>query len=192
MSALDLGNLTYLALLLAAVGGYVLASARKNLAKTAQQLLVWGFLFLGIIAVYGLWDDIRNEIAPFQTTGESGAIEVPRSPDGHYYLTLAVNGAPIRFTVDTGASQIVLSQEDAARAGLDPDTLRYSQTAYTANGPVPTAPVILETLRLGDLAAADLMAVVNGGEMDSSLLGMTYLSRFNKIEIQQGRLILTP
>ena len=66
-------------------------------------------------------------------------MEVPRSADGHYYLTMEVNGAPIRFVVDTGATELVLSRADAERAGIDTGGLIYSGRAFTANGMVETA-----------------------------------------------------
>jgi aspartyl protease family protein len=93
--------------------------------------------------------------------------------------------------VDTGATDIVLTKEDAARAGLDPDSLRYLGRAGTANGEVRTAYVRLNDVRLGDITDRDVAAVVNGGQMDQSLLGMGYLQRWGRIEIAGGELILT-
>ena len=118
-------------------------------------------------------------------------IEVPRAPDGHYYLTVEIEGVPVRFVVDTGASQIVLSQSDAERIGLDTKSLAYLGRAYTANGEVRTAPVRLESLVVGPVRHENLRAVVNQGEMGQSLLGMEYLQRFSSIEITGGRLVLT-
>lgn len=189
MDSSDLGRLVYLIILGAMVGGYFLAQSRENLSKTAQQALVWVLIFVGVIAGAGLWSDIRDDIAPRQSSIGGGVIEVPNSIDGHYYLVLEIDGHPIEFVVDTGASDIVLSQEDARDVGIDPNSLDYSGIAYTANGSVRTARV--SNLRLGDIVDQDVTVLVNQGDLSGSLLGMSYLQRFEKIEISHGKLILT-
>ncbi|WP_298857004.1 TIGR02281 family clan AA aspartic protease [uncultured Sulfitobacter sp.] len=192
MTGDNIASLIYLVLLGCAVAGWLFMSGRDSIGKTLQMAMIWGFIFLGVVAGYGLWNDVQR-----QTTGGqmlqlgSGMISVPRQSDGHYYLTLALNGKNIRFVVDTGATDMVLSLSDARRAGLDPDTLNFIGTANTANGQVRTAPVRLDTVRLGDITDTDVFASVNGGEMDSSLLGMGYLERWGRIEISGGELRLT-
>lgn len=115
---------------------------------------------------------------------------MPRGNDGHYHLTLDVNGTAIDFVIDTGASQVVLSQRDAARIGINADALNYSGAASTANGVVRTAPVVLDQVTLGGITDRGVAAVVNGGDMESSLLGMTYLGLYDRIEISNGELVL--
>jgi aspartyl protease family protein len=191
MSDLQIGHLAYLGLLLAVVG-YAFVQNRQGLNKTLQQAALWGLIFLGAIAVFGLWDDIRQTVRPSQAVfAESGRVEVPRAPDGHFYLTLDVNGQPLRFVVDTGATGVVLNREDAARAGLHPEDLVFLGRAMTANGEVRTAPVRLDRMTLGGFTETDLPAWVNEGELETSLLGMTYLDRWNRIEITSDRMVLT-
>ncbi|MDX1821145.1 MAG: TIGR02281 family clan AA aspartic protease [Paracoccaceae bacterium] len=192
MDGYDLGRLTYLILLGSVIVFWFLVQNRQSFGKTLQQALVWGLLFLGVIAAFGLWNDIRQTVRPTQSViSAQGRIELPRAPDGHYYLTAEVNGAAIRFLVDTGATDIFLSREDAIAAGLDPANLAFIGSAMTANGEVRTAPVRLESIRLGPHEDRGLRAFVNAGEMRESLLGMTYLQRFSSVEIRQGALILT-
>jgi aspartyl protease family protein len=180
----------YLALLLLAVGGYAVAEFRRRPGKTVQQAMVWGFIFVGLIAGAGLWSDIRREVLPVQSLDASGRIEVPVAADGHFYLVAELNGVAVRFTVDTGASDIVLSTRDAARIGLDPARLSYYQRAETANGTVETAPVFIGAMVLGGVTDLDVRAVVNRGEMASSLLGMAYLARFSRLEMTPRKLVL--
>ena len=187
----DFGRLAYLALLLLAVGGYFVAQARRNLGRTAQQAAIWVFIFIGVIVAYGLWGDLRRTALPEQTRVVGDGIEVAASDDGHYYLTVEVNGARVLFVVDTGASQIVLTARDAERAGLDPAGLGYFGSAQTANGMVRTAPVRLERFTLGPFEDRNLPAVVNAGDLDTSLLGMSYLGRFRTLAISGDRLHLT-
>lgn len=192
MEDMDFARLLYLALLLCAVGFWVFVQNRQSLNKTVQQLAVWAFIFLGVIAGYGLWGDIRQTVQPQQSVmADAGRVVVPRAPDGHYYLTLSVNGAAIDFLVDTGASQVVLTASDARRAGIDPEKLAYLGRANTANGEVRTASVRVDELALGDIRDKNLRVWVNEGEMDKSLLGMTYLQRWSHIEIRNGALVLS-
>lgn len=185
-------SLIYLGLLTTVIAGGMLLSGRANLGKMTQHAVTWGLIFLGVIAAIGLWDDIRTTVIPQQSTfSDTGQIVIPQSPDGHYYVTARVNGTPIRFVVDTGATSVVLTNDDAARAGFAPEDLAFFGQAYTANGPVRTAPVRLDRLAIGEIEERDLRAFVSAGEMQESLLGMTYLQRFEKIEITGGELVLT-
>lgn len=189
MQSLDLPRLVYLVLLLAVVGGYFLIENRKRLGKTAQQAAIWGLIFLGAVAVAGLWGDIRRGAMPTEAVVRGDALEVPVAEDGHFYLTAEVNGTRVLFAVDTGATDIVLTRRDAERAGLEPERLNYFGTAMTANGEVRTAPVRLGALTVGGVTDTDVPAVVNGGELDISLLGMSYLGR-HEVTLTRDRLVL--
>ncbi len=192
MDDFDLGRLTYLVVLGCAVVFWFFAVNRNSMNKVLQQAMIWGFLFIGVIAAYGLWEDVRQTTNPRQmVTTDAGQIELPRAPDGHYYLVADINGAMLEFVVDTGATEIVLSQEDARRIGFNPQRLDYIGRAMTANGEVRIAPVRLERMAVGPVVDEDVRAVVNEGDLDGSLLGMSYLQRFQSMEITNGRLILT-
>lgn len=182
-------NMIYLVLLLCAVGVWVFVHNRQSIGKTLQQAISWALIFVGVIAAYGLWDDVRSTVTPTASV-MSDVIELPRASDGHFYLPLKVNGASVTFMIDTGASQIVLTRKDAKRAGIALDDLAFTGRAMTANGEVRTAPVWLKHIGLGDISDSDVKAWVNSGEMDQSLLGMSYLRRYAKIEITQSTLIL--
>lgn len=192
MSGDTIAQLAYLVLLGAAIAGWFFAVNRESRGKVTQQAIVWVLIFLGVIAAVGLWSDIRRDVMPSRALLSDGRIEVPVARDGHYHLTLQVNGMPIDFVVDTGASQIVLTRADADRVGIDTDSLAYVGRALTANGPVGTANVWLDEVRMGGWSDQGVRAVVNEGELFQSLLGMEYLSRMARIEIVGGRLILTP
>lgn len=192
MSGDDTARLLYLGLLGAAIAGWFFVQNRRRLGQVAQQAAVWGLIFLGAIAAFGLWSDIRREVLPGQAlVSGAGQVEIARAPDGHYHVTAEINGAPIRFIVDTGASDIVLTREDAARAGIDTAALIYTGQARTANGTVRTAPVRLDSLTLGPFTDKGIRAIVNEGEMPASLLGMRYLDRFSSVEMVGGQLRLT-
>jgi aspartyl protease family protein len=189
MDSDDFPRLIYLVLLGSVIAGYFLLENRNRLGKTAQQAAIWGLIFLGAIAIAGMWSDVRRSAYPTEAMVFGDRIEVPVADDGHFYLTAEINGADVLFVVDTGATDIVLSREDADSVGLDPDNLNYLGTATTANGTVRTASVRLSRFTIGDRTDTDLLAVVNGGELDTSLLGMSYLSRY-EMTLTPDRLVL--
>jgi aspartyl protease family protein len=179
MDSDDGGRLLYLGIILVSLLGYFVIQARARLGQTMQQLAIWALIFLGAAAGHGLWQDLQDDLAPRAAVVGDGVIRVPAAPDGHYYLTATVDGAEITFVVDTGASDIVLTAADAARAGIDTGSLAYLGRAQTANGMVATAPVTLGSVTLGGVTDQGVRAVVNGGDLDTSLLGMSYLARYD-------------
>ncbi len=192
MTGDDRAYLAYLAILLFFIGSGFLYSRRGKLSQTLQQAAIWALIFIGVIIAYGFSETLQSQLFPSQASQtDAGDYTLNRQRDGHFYLTLKVNGTPIEFIVDTGASQIVLTQKDARAVGLEPDNLAFLGRANTANGIVKTASVVLNLVQLGDIDDLDVGAEVNGGEMDGSLLGMTYLSRFQELSIRGNTLTLT-
>lgn len=180
----------YLLILLLFIGGGFLFGYRQKLSTTLQQAAIWVLIFVGVVIAYGFSDTLKQQIMPSRATQSAQGFEVQRARDGHFYLTLQVNGKNIPFVVDTGATDIVLSRDDAEKIGIDPESLSYIGRANTANGVVKTATTVLDRIALGDTVDYDVRASVNGGQMDGSLLGMAYLNRFSEISMRGDRLIL--
>jgi aspartyl protease family protein len=109
---------------------------------------------------------------------------------GQVFVDAVINGAPMRLLVDTGASLVSLTSEDARAAGLDPRGLVYSGRADTANGRVRVAPVVLREVRLGQFSLDDVPAAVLD-HLDVSLLGMSFLRRLPSYEMRDGKLTIT-
>lgn len=175
-----------------AVAGWLFTDNR-SFGRVMKMSISWGLIFLATIAAIGLWEDTSRAFAPRQSVLEDGArIEVPRGPSGHFNLVVEVNGVPVEFLVDTGATDVVLTMQDAERVGLDPANLAFIGRARTANGSVSTASATVDSLSLGALTFERARVSVNGGEMDQSLLGMSFLSRVGRLEIADNKLILEP
>jgi aspartyl protease family protein len=183
------GRVLYLVLLLTAVGGWVVVEFRQRMAQTLRLGLAWGLIFLGVIAGYGLWNDIRRDVLPRQMVTTGGELILPRANDGHYYAEVSANGTRLRVLADTGASMVVLSPADARRMGIDTANLVYTGQAMTANGTVRTARTTIDTLDLGPFQDRNVPVWVNQADMDVSLLGMDYLGRF-RIEIDADQMVL--
>ncbi len=109
------------------------ARSRKNLSQTAQHAAIWALIFIAAIAVFGLWSDLERHLGVSSDDGHS-SVTIPVSRNGHYNLRLSINSVLVDFVVDTGATDIVLSQSDAKRIGIDIDTLAFTGRASTANG----------------------------------------------------------
>lgn len=189
MSSETIAQLAYLALILAALGGWAIVEFRSRMGFALRAAMAWGLIFLAVVAGYGIWSDVKSDLTQSAVMRDDGRIEIPRAPDGHFYMTLDINGTPIRFMADTGATSMVLTQGDAAKIGIDPASLDYDGEAMTANGVVRTASVRLPQVAFGPHLDENFPAYVNEGELDGSLLGMEYLSAF-RIELDGAKMIL--
>lgn len=185
-----MARLIYLGLLLLVTVGFALVQFRTRPGTALRMAAGWVLIFTGILAIYGLWPHLRDTISSSAVMISENQIQVPIRRDGHAYLTAEVNGSNVRFVVDTGASLVALTRKDAERLGLEPDKLIYYDKANTANGVVATAPVTIDTLRIGDFTGRNIKAVVIDGDLGISLLGMEYLRQFARVSFERDRLLL--
>lgn len=184
--------------LYAAILIFVLAASRQRLAAMGGQFAVWLGILLLILVGYSYRDELRmvaahvaGDLVPSQgQTIDDRSIAFRASGDRQYRIDATVDGTAVRFIVDTGASGVVINQRDAARLGLDPSTLRYTQTFSTANGLTRGAPVTLTSLKIGPIVMTDVRASVNEGDLDESLLGMHFLEKLAEVSIKNGVLTL--
>jgi aspartyl protease family protein len=128
--------------------------------------------------------------APPLSAPPSNTIVYTANERGHVLLDAAVNGAPVRMLVDTGASLVTLTPTDARAAGINPASLAFSGHVQTANGTARMAPVTLREIRVGQLSIYDLPAAVLEN-LNVSLLGMSFLSRLQGYEMRDGKLTIT-
>lgn len=191
----QIAQIIYLVLLGTVLASYALVAMRRQLGQFVRMLLLWGLLITGVAAGWGLWQSIMVPSFAVQQAGEE-AVELRRGRDGAFRLTLDVVGRegrapqPVNFVIDTGATDIVLTREDAEALGFGANDLAFLGTARTANGVVRTARVVLDGVTIGDQEHYRVPALVNEGELHVSLLGMAYLSRFSRIEMTRDRLRL--
>jgi len=168
----------------------------------SRQLVLWlvgGFFIYALVAKSGLLTPQDAAVTPGSAQASSAVTLVrPNSgnsltlragPDGHVYTEAAVNGAPIRMIVDTGATDVVLTMADAAKAGFSAGQLSFSGRSKTANGVTRVAPVTLRDVRIGQLEIGDVRASVVE-HLDISLLGQTFLRRLESYEMRDGVLTL--
>ena len=124
-------------------------------------------------------------------TGFDRDVRVRADARGHFLLEAAINERPVTMMADTGATLVVLTFEDAERLGLSPRSLDFSGQARTANGVAKVAPLTLDRLRVAGITLRDVPAVVaEPGALGVNLLGMSFLSRLKRFEMQSGELLL--
>ncbi|APE30494.1 peptidase aspartic, CHP02281 [Halomonas aestuarii] len=160
-------------------------------AGLGMMLLFW-VLFLGGGAwwFHGYLEAQRNPNAHLASvTGAQGPVVLERNRSGHFVATGRINGQPVEFLLDTGATYVAVSAELAERLGLE---RAGSAWFNTANGRVKGALTTLDEVSLGGYEARDVRGSISPGLTgEAALLGMSFLGRFD-IEIRGEQMMLRP
>ncbi len=178
--------------------------ARHQWREAARHLVLWLAIILVLMAGY-LYryelQDVASRLtaglvpgSPISTTATDGRAQVTllRTDDRHFTANAQANGASLNMLVDTGASIVVLTEADARSSGIDTNSLRYDFPVSTANGVTTAARIQLETLVIGEIERRNVHAMVApANALDTSLLGMNFLSQLTSFEFRGDRLILT-
>jgi aspartyl protease family protein len=119
------------------------------------------------------------------------SVELDAGENGHYHTEAEINGRPVQVMVDTGASMVALTYEDAESAGIYLKDSDFTHTASTANGTSRIAPVTIDRLSIGDITVRGVQgAVAERGRLQTTLLGMSFLSRLERVDMRSGKLLL--
>jgi aspartyl protease family protein len=189
MKASDIFQLLVVAGAIAAIVSVVLAPRLDDAAKARA----------GGGAASALADDAdagaaspaRSSSAASQTALPYGdAAILKREEDGHYWALANLDGQFVKVMVDTGASTVALTQADARKIGLKPETLSYEWTIRTAGGEVKGAAVTLKQVKIGNVRVQDVDAMVLREGLEQSLLGMTFLGELYSYEFKGENLII--
>jgi len=163
--------------------------------NTLKNLITW---LLIIIVIAMLFDSQGNKLNNrFLSTflphkgrvHGNGSIEFTKSHDGHFYIQAQINNRNITFLLDTGATDIVLSQKDAVYAGINLQNVQNFKIYETAKGRIEAGVVQIPQIRIGNFLINNVQASVNSYSMSHSLLGMSFLRYFDFI-MKDDRLIL--
>lgn len=132
------------------------------------------------------------EIGMPQQVVEGGETRIPMAPDGHFWLRAEVNGVPVSFMIDTGATLTAVSDSVADRAGLQPRRGGIPIRLNTANGSISAYITSIDELRFGNVAARGLDAVTAPNLGETNVIGMNLLSRLKSWRVEENVLILVP
>jgi aspartyl protease family protein len=201
----DLVQFGYLVVILIFVGSALLG---RNLGagEVIRATAGWLAVFLVLVGAYayrgellGVAGRLIGVLAPGvpvsgRLAGEAeGAVVVMRTLDGHFEVRADVDQVPLALMVDTGASFVTLTTEDAARVGVDTAGLHFTVPIRTANGMIEAAPVTVDRIKLGSIVRENVPALVAPPDsLDQSLLGMSFLNTLAGYAISGDRLVLTP
>ncbi len=194
----DKANLAYKLGLVVLVSTALLRGLQGSIRQHLKHVAIWS----GIIAVLALGYAYRAELSEVPqrlklafnvgtpvAVGERTLV-VPQGDDGAYVVDGLVNGQRVRFVVDTGATETVLSPVDARRLGIPVDTLDYGYESETANGKGYSAAYDATSLAVGPIKLEGFRVMVNKAPMSGSLLGMSFLKRLDAFEFRDRRMIL--
>jgi len=197
-----LARFSYLGLLGLAVAFWLLGSGLR-LGEVVRHSLTWLVLIFALLIGYNQryqLQDLGHQLtmglvpaSPLTRTAENSAsVTLRRAPNGHFETQVLVNDhASILFMLDTGATSIVLSYEDARRAGIEVEDLNFSITTYTANGTAQAARIRLQSLKIGEIERHNLRALVARPQaLSDSLLGMNFLNSLSGYNVRADQLTL--
>ncbi len=190
-------------------------SNTSTLGHAANIVAGWTFFALCIVGSVVYYNDLRaagrwvlgvpnpDEVAaaarpqaedtqadPAQSTSGS-TVELRADHIGHFSTMAQINGSSIDVMVDTGASIVALTWEDAQRAGIFVRPSDFTHRVNTANGQAKVAPVTIDSISIGGITVRDVKgAVSEPGRLNGTLLGMTFLGRLSRAELKRGTLLL--
>lgn len=180
------------------VTAVIFRAGRGAVAQHLRHAAIW----VAVVSVLALGFAYREELAgvpqhlrlafsagdPVITADHE--LVIPQDERGAFVVVGKVNGQRVRFMVDTGASDTVLSPDDARRLGVAVDRLRFDDVAETANGLGHGAPYVAQRLDVGPIALDNFQMTINQAPMSSSLLGLSFLNHLESFEIHGRKLIL--
>ncbi|WP_108809997.1 TIGR02281 family clan AA aspartic protease [Sphingorhabdus sp. Alg231-15] len=188
-----------------AIGALVLVasalfSRRIGLGEVVRSVLSWVAIFAIFIVgfsyqkeIVGVWHKVTGEITGAneqQVVG--GTLKIRQSPDGHYWADAEVNGMPVRFLIDSGATTTAMTLKTARAANVDINDGGFPTYLNTANGTVEAQRGTIQALRVGPMMALELPVVVAEAFGDSNVLGMNFLSEMKSWRVEGGEMILEP
>lgn len=187
--------------ILAAVFSASLVFGQPRVGEVFRAVIFWGGLAAILVTGYTFRSDliaggyrVLGALAPgLAVNQDDGTILVVRDTTGHFHIDSTVNGKPVKFLLDTGASAVVLTYDDARSAGYRERDLSFTTPVSTANGRSLVAPVKIDRINVGDASFRKVRAfVAQPGALETSLFGMTALDRLKSWHIAGDRLTLNP
>jgi aspartyl protease family protein len=199
LSNYDFASLVYYVLVIVAVGSGVIVLFRKQFAQALKATMLWVAIALGLLVIYTYRGEFRDvyqrimaELVPGRAVSRGvRVVEIVKGRNGDFQVAALINGVRVALILDTGASSVVLTQEAAKAVGLPLDLLVYDISVDTANGRTRAASVTLDRVGVGDVVERAVPAMIaQPGQLRTSLLGMSFLSRLESWEVRGDKLVL--
>jgi aspartyl protease family protein len=194
----DQARLVQYGIMLAALASGIVYSRRFTTRETFRNIAIWAGI-AGVLGFgYTFYDRIRDAAGDMQSALvpsypaqlDANTMVFSENRDGDFAVIGSVNGQKVEFMVDTGATDVVLSPDDAQRAGINVASLHFLRGYETANGEGRGAPYVIDTLEIGPVKLFNVPVSVNQAKMHDSLLGMAFLKRMKSFEMKGRKLYL--
>ena len=191
-------RLVYLLAFFVLVAGGVFARIVRRPSAALQHAGIWVGIGLVLLLGYSYRGELgvvahrlSGDLVPAAGQAVDGQqMRFTAEADGQFHVEAMIGSTPMRFLVDTGASEVMLSPADARRLGYEPATLAYTRVFQTANGTVRGAPVTIPEIAIGPIRLTNVAASINEHETEGSLLGMSFLGRLSGYQVSGATLTL--
>lgn len=191
----DIGYAIYYIVFLLLLCSAILNFNKSKKKQLLKYLAIWLGIFLLLISAYSFKDVMLNNQIVANLKSNHGVvynnkIKYFMADDGHFYLNAKLNNKTIEFLVDTGATDIMITKNDARLLGINVDELSFNRVYMTANGPIKCATYLIEEIKIKDFIVKDIYVTINPNNSGKSLLGMRFLQLFEKYEVRNNILTL--
>ena len=194
----DLASLVYKIGFLILVGAAVLRVFRDRMGEAVQAALTWVIVGLVLVAGYtyrstlkDAADRILAELVPGRAVARGHTVEIARNNTGDFQIATEVNGARVPMVLDTGATSVMLTRDAAIAAGLPVEMIKYNVNIETANGRTQAAAATIDRIAIGGIVERSVPALIaQPGQLKTSLLGMSFLSRLQSWEVRGDHVVM--
>ncbi|WPX96308.1 TIGR02281 family clan AA aspartic protease [Candidatus Bandiella euplotis] len=194
-------NVVYAVIIISTIGMNIISS-RIPLGQVLSYAAVWTLIIGTLLTGYTYKADLQNVFNKVYANLIPGTVIQGESEDGngkvvmlvanqsaHFFANAQVNGVDISFLIDTGATDVALTRNDAKKLGINLESLSYTKKVLTANGTTWSAPIKLDSIQVGDITVNDVSASVSIDEgLDVSLLGMSFLNKLDSYQVHDDTL----
>ncbi len=177
-----------------------LAARRLPLGYVAKAALAWVAIFAALFVIFSfrfefisIWERVKADVSGTSGQSVSGeVIELRRQDDGHYWLQVEINGNPVRFMIDSGATFTAINADTATETGVEIESNSYPVILSTANGRVTAQRGTVKSLKIGPHIIEDHAVVVSSNFGDTNVLGMNFLDNMQSWKVESNMMVLQP
>ena len=193
---MEIAEFTYYFILLIFFTLSLFLVSKRKFMQNIRYLLIWLLIFTIIFSLFSYREIFLNNrviaqlIPGYAISDADKSVSFYAAEDGHFYANIYVNGVKIRFLLDTGASDIMLTANDARKIGINISDLVYDRFYHTAGGIIVGAGIKLAKLQVQDMEFYDINASVGNSNQNISLLGMDFFNLFAKYEFDRYKVVL--
>lgn len=174
-----------------------LVARRLPMRQTLKMALIWvaifAVVFLGFAMrdeIAGVWERVKLAALGQSHDAANGTVRIVMSDDGHFWTDATVNGTPMRFLIDSGATVTALSTEAAERHGIEVSDSGFPVRIETANGVVHARRAEIRSFAIGPIARQDMRVTVSSELGATNLLGMNFLNSLKSWRVEGRTLVL--